>query len=71
MPHHVFPRQTLYDRVWSEPIRTVAQSLGVSDVGLAKACRAADIPSPPRGWWARPVARWTMWKPVSGKSPTS
>lgn len=53
MPHHVFTRQALYDRVWAEPIRTVAQSLGVSDVGLAKACRGAGIPTPPRGWWAK------------------
>lgn len=53
MSHHVFTRQALYDRVCSEPIRTVARSLGVSDVGLAKACRAAGIPTPPRGWWAR------------------
>ena len=34
-------------------MRTVARSLGVSDVGLAKACRAAGIPTPPRGWWAK------------------
>lgn len=53
MPHHVFTRPALYDRVWAEPICTVARSLGVSDVGLAKACRAADIPTPPRDWWAK------------------
>lgn len=53
MTHHVFARQALYDRVWAEPMRTVAQSLGVSDVGLAKACRAAAIPVPPRGYWAK------------------
>lgn len=53
MTHHVFTRRALYDRAWTEPMRTVAQSLGVSDVGLAKACRAADIPTPPRGWWAK------------------
>lgn len=53
MTHHVFTRQALYDRIWAEPMRTVALSLGVSDVGLAKACRAADIPAPPRGWWAK------------------
>ena len=53
MPHHVFTRAALYDRVWAEPTRTVAKTLGVSDVGLAKACRAADIPTPPRGWWAK------------------
>lgn len=53
MPHHVFTRQALYDRVWAKPMRTVAAELGVSDVGLAKACRAAGVPTPPRGYWAR------------------
>lgn len=53
MPHHVLTRQDLYERVWTEPIRTVALSLGVSDVGLAKACRVAGVPVPPRGYWAQ------------------
>lgn len=53
MAHHVFTRQNLYDRIWAEPMRTVALSLGVSDVGPAKACRSADIPVPPRGYWAK------------------
>ena len=53
MPHHVLTRQDLYERVWTEPIRTVARSLGVSDVGLAKACRVAGVPVPPRGYWAK------------------
>jgi hypothetical protein len=53
MPHHTFTRQALYDRVWTEPMRTIAAELGVSDVGLAKACRTAGVPTPPRGWWAR------------------
>lgn len=50
---HVLNRQDLCDRVWTEPIRTVALSLGVSDVGLAKACRVAGVPVPPRGYWAK------------------
>lgn len=53
MTHHVFTRQALYDQIWTEPMRTVALGLGVSDVGLAKACRVADIPVPPRGYWAK------------------
>lgn len=53
MVHHVLNRKDLYERVWQEPMRTVAQSLGVSDVGLAKACRSAGIPTPPRGYWAK------------------
>ncbi len=53
MPHHVFTRQDLYDRVWREPMLTIARELGVSDVGLAKACRAHQVPTPPRGYWAK------------------
>lgn len=34
-------------------MRMVALGLGVSDVGLTKACRAADIPVRPRGYWAK------------------
>jgi hypothetical protein len=50
---HQIPRQELYDRVWSEPVKTVASKLGVSDVALAKACRRAEIPVPELGYWAR------------------
>jgi hypothetical protein len=48
-----FTRQSLYELVWSQPMRTVAAGLGVSDVAVAKACRKADIPVPERGYWAR------------------
>lgn len=48
-----FTRQELYDSVWSEPTITVAARLGISDVALAKTCRKAGIPIPPRGYWAR------------------
>lgn len=46
-------RQELYEQVWSQPMRTLAKSMGISDVALAKRCRIANIPVPPRGWWAR------------------
>jgi hypothetical protein len=46
-------RQELYDLVWSEPVHSLAPRLGVSDVWLARVCRAADIPLPPRGYWAK------------------
>jgi hypothetical protein len=39
---HTFYRQDPFDLVWSEPTRTIAKRLGISDVGLAKACRRAD-----------------------------
>ncbi|HZP88572.1 MAG TPA: hypothetical protein VFB54_17305 [Burkholderiales bacterium] len=49
-------RQALYALVWSQPIKTAAGQFKVSDVALAKACRKANIPVPPRGYWARLAA---------------
>ncbi|MCP3404061.1 hypothetical protein [Bradyrhizobium sp. CCGB01] len=51
-----FTRKELYDLVWSQPMRTVAAGLGISDVALAKHCKKADIPVPERGYWARKQA---------------
>jgi hypothetical protein len=53
---HCFTRLELYNLVWSEPMRDIAARLGLSDVGLAKACRNASIPVPPRGYWNRKKA---------------
>lgn len=50
---YLFTRQQLYELVWSGPMTTLARSLAISGVGLAKACRRSDIPVPPRGYWAR------------------
>lgn len=49
-------REELHDQVWSQPMRTIAASIGISDVALAKRCKAANVPVPPRGWWARKEA---------------
>lgn len=49
-------RQVLHEAVWGQPMSRLAQSYGVSDVGLAKICAKADIPCPPRGYWARKAA---------------
>jgi hypothetical protein len=51
-----FTRTELYDLVWSQPMRTVAASVGISDVALAKQCKKANIPVPNRGYWARKQA---------------
>lgn len=53
---HTFTRQALYDLVWQEPRQQLAKQLGISDVWLAKSCQAANIPMPPRGYWARKSA---------------
>jgi integrase len=55
-PLHSFTREALYILIWSEPTRTVSRRLGISDVGLAKACKRAIIPTPDRGYWARLAA---------------
>jgi hypothetical protein len=46
-------RQTLYELVWSKPLVEIAKQFNMSDVGLAKRCRAVDVPVPYRGYWAR------------------
>ena len=46
-------RDDLYQAVWKKPLRTLAQEWGISDVGLAKACRKSDIPLPGLGYWAK------------------
>src|ERR1700732_3927842 len=53
---HSFSREALYELVWSESTRTLAARFGISDVGLAKACKGANIPTPDRGYWARVAA---------------
>jgi hypothetical protein len=57
--HHV-TRRTLYEAIWTDPMSLVAKHHGVSDVALAKLCHRAEIPIPPRGYWAKRAA---------GKSP--
>jgi integrase len=53
---HTITREALYKLVWSEPTRSLSKRFGISDVGLAKACRRANIPTPDRGYWARVTA---------------
>lgn len=70
---YLFTRRQLYERVWSEPMTTLAKSLAISGVGLAKACRRGDVPVPPRGYWARlnagqRVARTPLPRRVPGAS---
>jgi hypothetical protein len=42
---HYFKRESLHELVWTAPVVEVAKRLGVSDVGLAKLCRRAEIPT--------------------------
>lgn len=36
-------RAQLYQLVWSEPMRTLAKHIGISDVAVAKHCRKSGV----------------------------
>lgn len=44
-------RRQLYDLVWTKPMRDAAADIGISDVGLKKACVRHRVPVPPQGYW--------------------
>lgn len=46
-------RDKLFAEVWAEPMQSVAKRYGLSDVGLKKLCSRLQIPTPPRGHWAK------------------
>jgi hypothetical protein len=65
---HYLKREDLHKLVWTAPVSEIASQIGISDVGLAKACvraaavrrrirprisHRADIPLPGRGYWAK------------------
>ena len=46
-------RRELYKRVWSTPLSSVADDLGITANGLAKICDRVLVPYPTRGFWTR------------------
>jgi hypothetical protein len=46
-------REQLYAEVWATPMIKLAKKYGLSDVGLRKACKRNNIPTPPAGYWAK------------------
>jgi len=49
----VITREELYELVWTFPGKVAAAKLSVSDVYLAKVCRALRVPRPERGQWRK------------------
>jgi hypothetical protein len=49
-------REELYALVWQAPMQRLADQYGITGRGLAKICERADVPYPPRGYWAKRVA---------------
>lgn len=62
-------REELYDRVWSEPMQTLAKRYDLSDVGLAKTCKRLKIPVPGRGYWAKKAAGHKLKQPPLPETP--
>ncbi len=62
-----FTPQQLFEMVWERPALIIAKEIGVSDVGLSKACRKAGITLPTRGHWAKPESK----RPRRPKPPAS
>jgi hypothetical protein len=56
MDREPMKRQALYDLIWSVPVSRLAPLFDLSDRGLSKYCRRANIPVPPRGYWAKLAA---------------
>lgn len=46
-------RTELYERVWMTPMTILAKEYAISDVGLREACKRANIPLPPGGYWMK------------------
>jgi len=67
-------RWRVYDAVWSKPIAKVARRFGMSAIDVLRACKELEIPTPPRGYWARkkagePMPRRPRLLPLKGRFP--
>jgi hypothetical protein len=51
--YNIYKRETLYQEVWAKPVTEVAQHYKVSDVTIHKVCKALDVPTPAKGYWAK------------------
>lgn len=60
-------RSDLFERIWSSPMLALSAEWGMSDRGLAKACRRLKIPVPARGYWAKKAAGHRTRRPVLPK----
>lgn len=46
-------RQELFDLVWSMPVTKIAADHGITDPAVHKRCKKLQVPTPPRGYWAK------------------
>jgi hypothetical protein len=46
-------RQELFELVWKMPVTKIAADYGVTDPAIHKRCKKLQVPTPPRGYWAK------------------
>lgn len=51
--HNDLSREELFALVWEKPVLQIAKDLGGSDVAIHKRCAKLQVPTPPRGYWAK------------------
>ena len=49
----IIERNALYKEVWERSLTKVAPKYGISGVALKKICNKLNVPTPPRGYWAK------------------
>ena len=74
-PPTVVTRAALYEQVWTTPVMKLATEYRITGTGLAKVCRRANIPVPPRGYWnklqyGRPVMKQPLLPAANGAGET-
>lgn len=64
--NHIFPisRESLYDKVWQQPMTELAKELGVSSSYLARVCTRLNVPRPERGYWAKLASGKAVYRPA-------
>lgn len=66
---HRLTRQELYDLVWSQPLKHLAQELSISGSALAKICDRVLVPHPSRGYWSTQGGRRRETRPPLPSAP--
>ena len=49
----IFTRKELYELVWSKPITSLAEELGISGPKIRDVCKKHEIPTPKQGHWMK------------------
>lgn len=62
-------RNELYERVWLQPLSTVAAAVGLSPNALTKICDRLLVPYPSRGYWTRAVPSRDKVRPALPPAP--